>query len=82
MGPVDGSNNLRSHPVSNAFTGTVDLQSGTTDITVAEEDRKPKVHAIMMIVAWGLLLPLGVVFARFKEWGGVWFQLHRAVQVG
>ena len=38
----------------------------------------------MMVVAWGTLLPSGVVVARsFKNVGpkGIWFQVHRAVQV-
>lgn len=43
-------------------------------------DAEIKAHAILSIIGWGLLLPMGVVFARFKEYT-IWFQLHRAFQV-
>ena len=43
------------------------------------------VHAGLMLASWGLLLPLGVVLARFfkKEQGKIagkpfWFAAHRA----
>lgn len=86
MGPVSGSEALQAHPVGYAYSGTLNLASGTLlggTSTVSDNDNDPKfkAHAILMIVGWGLLTPLGVVFARCKEWGPVWFQLHRLTQV-
>lgn len=41
------------------------------------------VHALLMITAWGVLLPVGILIARFAKsaprWW--WFTVHRAVQV-
>ena len=82
VGPVDSSENLQVHPIANAYSGTVNLAAGTVAIAASSgPGEKPVIHGILMIVGWGLLLPLGVVFARCKEWGPVWFQLHRLTQV-
>ena len=48
---------------------------------ISRADGCEQVHGYLMIFGWGLLLPLGVVFARCKEWGPIWFNLHRATQV-
>ena len=85
MGPVSGSGALQTHPLSYAYSGAVNLASGTLSggtSTGVSTDGKDTAHAILMIVGWGLLLPLGVLFARCKEWGPIWFQLHRLTQVG
>ncbi len=83
VGPVSSSEQLESHPISYAYSGTVNLASGSlsSEGTTSRPSRKAEVHALLMIIGWGLLLPLGTVFARFKELGGIWFQLHRACQV-
>ena len=82
VGPSTGGR-LGSHPTSNAFTGVVNFASGTTTGGTATDvtDSKVTAHALLMIIGWGLVLPFGVVFARCKEWGQIWFQLHRAFQV-
>lgn len=82
VGPASSSGGLQSHPLSYAYAGTVDLASGavTSQNTSSKTSRKALAHALLMIIGWGLLLPLGVVFARCKEWGLVWFQLHRLCQ--
>ena len=82
VGPSAGGR-ISSHPVENAFTGSVNFASGATigGTSVRLVSKKVVAHGVLMIVGWGLLLPLGVVFARCKEWGQVWFQLHRAFQV-
>ena len=37
-----------------------------------------RAHAALMAVAFGFLIPLGILFARFfKGWGPRWFHLHR-----
>jgi hypothetical protein len=38
-------------------------------------------HAMCMFLAWGILLPVGVLIPRyFKSLGTVWFLLHRIIQ--
>eukprot|EP00606_Chrysophyceae_sp_TOSAG23-5_P000064 GSChrysophyteH2.ASY1.ANO1.230.1 assembled CDS len=43
------------------------------------------VHGSLMMVSWGLLLPLGVISARFLKYQGgeppVWFMYHRPLQI-
>ena len=40
------------------------------------------VHAIFMLLGWGVLLPSGAFIARYcKHWGARWFKLHRGIQV-
>lgn len=41
-------------------------------------------HASMMIIGWGTLLPLGVIIAklgRHLEPNGLWFKIHRPLQI-
>jgi hypothetical protein len=40
-------------------------------------------HGILMTVAWGAILPIGILFPRFgKDFGGdLWFKVHRLLQV-
>jgi preprotein translocase subunit SecG len=36
-----------------------------------------------MLLGWGLLLPAGVISARFLKYKGpIWFHVHRALQIG
>lgn len=38
-------------------------------------------HAVLMLLSWGILLPVGVTIARFgRGWGPRWFAWHRALQ--
>lgn len=41
-------------------------------------------HAGFMVVSWGIVLPLGVAIARFLKHypDGLWFKLHRGIQIG
>ena len=40
------------------------------------------IHGVLMVIGWGLLLPLGAIFARFsKHWeNNIWFTIHSRVQ--
>eukprot|EP00977_Amphora_coffeiformis_P000166 scaffold48_cov161-Amphora_coffeaeformis.AAC.14 len=40
-------------------------------------------HGSLMILGWGVLLPSGAIFARLAKHrpGGLWFRIHRALQV-
>ena len=40
-----------------------------------------QIHGILMAVAWGLIIPVGVLVSRYgKPWTN-WFRAHRAIQV-
>lgn len=40
-------------------------------------------HGSMMLIGWGFLLPSGAIMARFFKYrpNGLWFKIHRAVQI-
>ena len=40
-----------------------------------------QIHGIVMSVAWGLLLPAGVLVSRYGKSWSLWFHAHRAIQV-
>ena len=39
-------------------------------------------HGIIMAVAWGLILPIGVLTSRYGKGFALWLHAHRAIQVG
>eukprot|EP00892_Ulva_mutabilis_P010891 jgi/Ulvmu1/8174/UM040_0071.1 len=55
---------------------------GTVTDIVDPVEKHRRTHAILMILGWGLLLPLGVMLANtLRTLGPIWFQLHRLIQV-
>jgi hypothetical protein len=40
-------------------------------------------HGLLMMIGWGLLLPAGAIIARFCKHrpNGLWFKLHRGIQI-
>jgi hypothetical protein len=41
-----------------------------------------QVHGIIMVVAWGFVIPFGALVAgSLKAFDPLWFHIHRAVQV-
>ncbi|KAL1817552.1 hypothetical protein ACET3Z_020126 [Daucus carota] len=68
-------------------TGTVDFSSGQTSAGGGignSKKRKRNVHGVLNTVAWGILLPLGALTARylkvFKSADPAWFYLHAFCQ--
>ena len=76
-----------SNPNSVAFHGDGNMASNTVAFTtgavVALGDpllNWKHAHASLMTIAFGGLVPLGIIFARFfKGWGPIWFHLHRVL---
>jgi hypothetical protein len=58
----------------NFFSGSIGSQSGTLGIRDA--------HAILMFIAWGILLPFGMLWARYTRSrdNDIWFKVHRPCQ--
>ena len=40
-------------------------------------------HGTLMIISWGFLLPLGIIIAQFLHHrpNGLWFKMHRVLQI-
>ncbi|KAI3687142.1 hypothetical protein L1987_80833 [Smallanthus sonchifolius] len=65
------------HSVKSNKPVRVSLIRGSAE---AEEDLRPvlAVHGFMMFLAWGMLLPAGILAARFTKHlpGDIWFKIH------
>uniref|UniRef100_J3MUK0 Cytochrome b561 domain-containing protein n=1 Tax=Oryza brachyantha TaxID=4533 RepID=J3MUK0_ORYBR len=89
VGPVSGGN-MMPHDMGNdnkAATGKLNLVTGAATSSSAGGSllRKKNTHGILNAVSWGLLLPMGAIFARylktFKSADPAWFYLHVACQL-
>lgn len=88
-GPVS-SDNPGAHALGTTNTnsvGTVDFSSGQTTAGGGvgnSKRRRRNVHGVLNTVAWGILLPLGALTARylkvFKSADPAWFYLHAFCQ--
>ncbi|XP_043708260.1 cytochrome b561 and DOMON domain-containing protein At3g25290-like [Telopea speciosissima] len=80
-------------PVAHAFQasnlnarGTLDLSKGESSSTTGGDDKlnKRNIHGILNAVSWGILFPVGVIFARylrtFPSADPAWFYLHLSCQ--
>ncbi|KAG5017613.1 hypothetical protein AAZX31_08G316400 [Glycine max] len=89
-GLVSDDGTLRPHSFSRANLqsfGTLDFLSGKVSQTGGNVDSRitlRKVHGILNTISWGILMPIGVILARylkvFDGLGPTWFHLHRACQ--
>lgn len=71
-------------------TGTVDFVSGQTSagtgggISASSRQRRRHVHGVLNAVSWGVMMPMGAIFARylkvFKSANPAWFYLHASCQ--
>ncbi|CAD6264791.1 unnamed protein product [Miscanthus lutarioriparius] len=75
-----GSDSINAKGTLNLLTGATTAASGGGSIL-----RKKNTHGILNAVSWGLLLPMGAIFARylktFKSADPAWFYLHVACQL-
>ncbi|KAH6819748.1 Auxin-responsive family protein [Perilla frutescens var. hirtella] len=88
-GPVSG-NSPAIHPTSGQnvqSAGNLNLLSGQTGRTSGAVDsrtKKKNIHGVMNAVSWGILLPIGAIFARylkvFPAADPTWFYLHALCQ--
>ncbi|KAJ6873896.1 hypothetical protein NC651_032670 [Populus alba x Populus x berolinensis] len=87
-GPVNGGN-PGQHPTNGQngkSMGTVDFINGSVTTTggTTSKQRKRNVHGVLNAVSWGILMPVGIIIARylkvFKSAGPAWFYLHVACQ--
>ncbi|BFG27350.1 hypothetical protein CerSpe_136240 [Prunus speciosa] len=87
-GPVS-SDSPSAHPTVAPYInakGTLDLLSGQTTSSGGggSRIRKKNIHGILNAVSWGVLMPFGVMVARylkvFKSADPAWFYLHATCQ--
>ncbi|WOL03689.1 cytochrome b561 and DOMON domain-containing protein [Canna indica] len=65
--------------------GKLDLIQGAMSLSQGSTTRNKNVHGVLNAVSWGILLPLGAIFARylktFKSADPAWFYLHVTCQI-
>ncbi|URE07057.1 hypothetical protein MUK42_18924 [Musa troglodytarum] len=65
--------------------GTLDLIKGAVSVSEASSSRNKNVHGVLNAVSWGILLPIGAIFARylktFESADPTWFYLHVTCQI-
>ncbi|OIT26194.1 PREDICTED: cytochrome b561 and DOMON domain-containing protein At5g47530-like [Nicotiana attenuata] len=73
--------NMRSFGSVDFATGQLGNDGGSS---ITSRQRKRNVHGVLNAVSWGVLMPMGAVFARylkvFKSANPAWFYLHVACQ--
>ncbi|CAL9103439.1 unnamed protein product [Musa acuminata var. zebrina] len=65
--------------------GKLDLIKGAVSGSEASSSRNKNVHGVLNAVSWGILLPIGAIFARylktFESADPTWFYLHVTCQI-
>ncbi|XP_008792963.1 cytochrome b561 and DOMON domain-containing protein At3g25290-like [Phoenix dactylifera] len=73
------------NPDNLASEGTLDLLRGVSSGSGASGTKKRNIHGILNAVSWGILLPIGAIFARylktFQSADPAWFYLHVSCQL-
>lgn len=69
------------HTRRSGLAATIDFRDGS--VTEASVDAKLVAHGALMCVAWTILLPLGIFFARFRSdaTGFLWITAHKRATV-
>lgn len=86
------SNNLGSDPCLEMFnmTNVIDkIDEAGSNFTFSTETGEVDLrsmhmlHGSLMLIAWGFLLPMGAVFARFFKHRpkGLWYDVHKGCQI-
>ncbi|OVA09267.1 Cytochrome b561 [Macleaya cordata] len=85
-GPLRGGNPGRHdlNPANRNSRRTLDFLSGQTSGGGDSRTKRKNVHGVLNAVAWGVMMPLGAILARylkvFKSADPTWFYLHIATQ--
>ncbi|KAK4363195.1 hypothetical protein RND71_018436 [Anisodus tanguticus] len=78
---VTSGDNMRSFGSVDFANGQLGSDGGSS---VTSRQRRRHVHGVLNAVSWGVLMPMGAVFARylkvFKAANPAWFYLHVACQ--
>eukprot|EP00245_Coleochaete_scutata_P017234 TRINITY_DN834_c0_g4_i1.p1 TRINITY_DN834_c0_g4~~TRINITY_DN834_c0_g4_i1.p1 ORF type:complete len:1008 (-),score=127.44 TRINITY_DN834_c0_g4_i1:889-3912(-) len=78
-GSHDTASGMTLSKHSDAYSGSVSFQTGAT--TTAKRSTLRNVHGIINALAWGILIPVGAMLARYaKAYDPAWFYAHVTVQ--
>ncbi|KFM27971.1 Ferric-chelate reductase 1 [Auxenochlorella protothecoides] len=80
-GPVGADGSIQQHDLYGASTVNL-ADGGSASVDGTSDDLSLiKVHAALLTVGWGILIPTGILLARsFKRHDPLWFYGHIAVQ--
>ncbi|OAY35239.1 cytochrome b561 and DOMON domain-containing protein At5g35735 [Manihot esculenta] len=85
-GPMSGTtfNPHAMDSTNKASVGTINFETGATVAGTIRTSSKKNVHGVLNAVSWGVLMPMGIMIARylkvFKVANPAWFYLHVACQ--
>jgi len=85
------TNNRRMHfcsdvPITNSFfslkeTNKLWLFAGSSSSSSSFPEGLKRTHGALNLFAWGVLLPIGAIVARYcRRWDPLWFYLHAGIQ--
>ena len=68
---------FRRHGPNDRGSVSVEWQSGTSSSSLSDSDLE-RAHGVFMLLAWMVLIPMGIIVARFfKDEEGAWFSKHK-----
>lgn len=71
---------LSNHQARGAFSLSLGAGSISVEVTAIAETKV--LHGVLMMIGWGVLLPAGVLIARYLKWKGpLWLKLHIGLQI-
>lgn len=71
---------LSQHTDENSIV--FDFSTGASSSASASTDALKRNHGALNIFAWGVLVPIGAIIARYcRQWDPAWFYLHLGFQV-
>jgi hypothetical protein len=81
IGAISNSKAISYHT---AHSGAVQANFYTGTSATTARFGYPEAHGLLMFLSWGLVLPLGVVWARYTRYmpDAIWFKIHRIAQYG
>ena len=58
------------------------LGSGASSVELTALAIGKAAHGVLMLLGWGVLLPAGILMARYLKWKGpLWYKLHVRLQI-
>eukprot|EP00462_Mataza_sp_D1_P007373 CAMPEP_0175123458 /NCGR_PEP_ID=MMETSP0087-20121206/2257_1 /TAXON_ID=136419 /ORGANISM="Unknown Unknown, Strain D1" /LENGTH=742 /DNA_ID=CAMNT_0016405157 /DNA_START=24 /DNA_END=2252 /DNA_ORIENTATION=- len=78
--PATAASSPPQHGAASSGRGAVKIDFATGVAITVDNSASINAHATLMTLAWGVLLPAGLIIARFYRAKGWWFKVHLACQ--
>ncbi|KAJ1284793.1 hypothetical protein BS78_03G232400 [Paspalum vaginatum] len=80
FGPaIPVNNRLSEHQDKTSIT--FDFTTGSSSSASSFPEGLKRTHGVLNLFAWGVLLPIGAIVARYcRRWDPMWFYLHAGIQ--